>query len=123
MLVAEDNLVNQKIARKILERFGCTVVCAGDGEEALSLWESESFDIILMDVQMPRVDGLEATRQLRKLEALRGTRTPVIALTANVMAEDIAKCRQAGMDGHLPKPFLVEDVQSTIDFWTVRRAA
>jgi CheY-like chemotaxis protein len=123
VLLAEDNPVNQKIARKILERIGCTVVCAENGEEALSLWNAEHFDLILMDVQMPCLDGLAATRELRRLEAERGTRTPVIALTANVLDSDIARCRDAGMDGHLPKPFLIEDVQSTVAFWLSKRAA
>jgi two-component system sensor histidine kinase/response regulator len=123
ILLAEDNPVNQKIARKILERMGCEVVSALDGAEALELWSSQKFDLILMDVQMPVLDGLSATRRLREMEATRGTRTPILALTANVLTEDIARCREAGMDGHLPKPFLIEDVQATVADWVSRRAA
>jgi CheY-like chemotaxis protein len=123
VLLAEDNLVNQKIARKILERMGCEVMSALNGEEAIELWSAETFDLVLMDVQMPRLDGLSATRKLRELEQANGTWTPIVALTANVLPEDIAECRKAGMDAHIPKPFFIEEMQAIVASWLEQKAA
>lgn len=123
ILLAEDNVVNQKIACKILEKLGCTVLTAENGEEAIAKWQAGTFDLVLMDIQMPVLDGLEATRRLRQLEEGRDVRTPIVALTANVMNDDIARCKAAGMDSHLPKPFLIEDVKREIGFWMAKKAA
>jgi CheY-like chemotaxis protein len=105
LLLVEDNPTNARITRKILEKSGHNVTVAVNGLEALSAWRASTFDLILMDVQMPVMDGLEATRILREEERNLGRHTPVIALTANVMEEDIEKCRASGMNAYLAKPF------------------
>jgi PAS domain S-box-containing protein len=104
VLLAEDNPVNVKFALKLLERAGHRVTVAGNGRQAVSLWESQPFDIVLMDVQMPEMDGLEATRAIRQKEQASGRRTPIIAMTANAMAGDREMCLGAGMDGYVAKP-------------------
>ena len=104
ILVAEDNAVNRKVVLTLLGREGHTVVTANDGREAVQAFEQESFDLILMDVQMPVLSGLEATRLIRQREASSDTHIPIIALTAAAFAEDRAECFAAGMDFHLTKP-------------------
>ncbi|MGF6094445.1 ATP-binding protein [Pseudomonas sp. 18175] len=101
LLVAEDNLINQLILRDQLEELGCTVVLAGDGVEALSLWGETAFDMILTDVNMPRMNGYELTEQLRRL----GCALPIIGATANAMLDEAERCLNAGMDHCLVKPF------------------
>ncbi|RMO55273.1 hypothetical protein ALQ29_04730 [Pseudomonas marginalis pv. marginalis] len=101
LLVAEDNLINQLILRDQLEELGCTVVLAGDGIEALSLWGETAFDLILTDVNMPRMNGYELTEQLRRL----GCALPIIGATANAMLDEAERCLNAGMDHCLVKPF------------------
>jgi signal transduction histidine kinase/CheY-like chemotaxis protein len=103
VLVAEDNRVNQVVVRAMLERLGMTVSIAEDGVEAVSMVQSEPFDVVLMDCQMPEMDGFEATRRIRAL-ASDQRRIPIIALTANALAEDRQRCTDAGMDGYLTKP-------------------
>jgi CheY-like chemotaxis protein len=104
VLLAEDNPVNVKFALKVLERAGHQVTVAGNGREAVELWSSKPFDLILMDVQMPEMDGLDATRAIRRAEAGRDGRIPIIAMTANAMAGDREICLDAGMDGYVTKP-------------------
>jgi CheY-like chemotaxis protein len=104
VLVAEDSPVNQKLAAALVQKLGHEVVLANNGQEALSAWESQPFDLILMDIQMPEMDGLEATRKIRQKEQQRGTHVPIIAVTAHVLPEDREKCLQAGMDEYLGKP-------------------
>ena len=101
LLVAEDNLINQLILRDQLEELGCSVVLAGDGIEALSLWGDTAFDMILTDVNMPRMNGYELTEQLRRL----GCSLPIIGATANAMFDEAERCLNAGMDYCLVKPF------------------
>jgi signal transduction histidine kinase/ligand-binding sensor domain-containing protein/ActR/RegA family two-component response regulator len=105
VLLAEDNFVNQKVAVNLLRRQGCEVDVAGTGVEALGRIETTHYDLVLMDVQMPEMDGLEAIRRIREREKQTGMHLPVIALTAHAMAGDEERCRQAGMDGYLSKPF------------------
>ena len=104
ILLAEDNVVNQRVARAILERAGHGVVLAHTGQNALSLWEKQHFDLILMDVQMPDLDGFEATAVIRKKEKDSGTHTPIIAMTAHAMSGDRERCLAAGMDNYISKP-------------------
>jgi CheY-like chemotaxis protein len=104
VLLAEDNPVNVKFALKLLERAGHQVVLAGNGRQAVDLWASQPFDLILMDIQMPEMDGLEATRAIRQRETDRNGHIPIIAMTANAMAGDREMCVQAGMDGYVAKP-------------------
>lgn len=105
VLVAEDNPVNELLMNQWLQRLGCVVHNARDGAEAVSQWEAQPVDVVLMDVQMPRVSGLDATERIRAKEAATGRgRTPIIAVTANAMDGDRQACLSAGMDGYLSKP-------------------
>ncbi|MFN3690122.1 MAG: response regulator, partial [Fimbriimonadales bacterium] len=123
VLVVEDNPVNQKVVLRQLERWGVHAQVAPNGVEALRLFEEGDFDVILMDCQMPEMDGFEATRRIRERERVQGLpRTPIIALTANAMAEDRAACAQAGMDDYLAKPFKPEALQAVLLRWAQRRA-
>jgi two-component system sensor histidine kinase/response regulator len=104
VLLAEDNAVNVKFALKVLERAGHQVTVAGNGKQAVELWQSTPFDLILMDIQMPEMDGLEATQEIRRLEKDANKHTPIIAMTANAMTGDREMCLNAGMDGYVAKP-------------------
>ncbi len=114
ILVADDNLVNQKVAKRMLERLGHTVALANDGKEALSAMKTASFDLIMMDVQMPEMDGFEATRRIREWEAGK-THIPIIALTAHAMDSHREECLAAGMDSFLAKPILLEALKHQIE--------
>jgi len=119
VLLAEDNLVNQKLASRLLEKHGYSVVTVEDGRQALGRIEAEKFDIVLMDVQMPGIDGFEATVTIRKREEATGTHLPIVALTAHAMPGDKERCMAVGMDGYLSKPLnvkkLLEVVQSVLE--------
>ena len=104
ILLAEDNEVNQEYAVDLLRRRGHTVVVANNGPEALADWEMGTFDIILMDVQMPLMDGFATTAAIRQREKATGRHTPIIALTAHVMKGDRERCLAAGMDAYASKP-------------------
>jgi signal transduction histidine kinase/CheY-like chemotaxis protein len=125
ILLAEDNVVNQRYAAAMLRRWGHEVLVAGDGQQALAAWEMQPFDVVLMDVQMPLVDGLEATRRLRSREAARddGVRTPVIALTAHAFREDRESCFAAGMDRYLTKPIAAAELFAALEETTAAAAA
>ena len=107
ILLAEDNPVNRVLAQKLLQKQGHTVTSVNNGIEALRLWEqnqSRQFDIILMDVQMPEMDGLQATTRIRERELGTGAHIPIIAVTAHAMKGDRERCLAAGMDGYIAKP-------------------
>lgn len=104
ILLAEDNVINQKVAVALLTRLGHHVSVAQNGHEALQAVERENFDAVLMDVQMPVMDGLEATLAIRTLPNGKG-RLPIIAMTAGSDDDDAERCLAAGMDGHIGKPF------------------
>jgi two-component system sensor histidine kinase/response regulator len=104
ILLTEDNVINQRVARRMIEKAGHTVVIAGNGREALDWLSREEFDIVLMDVQMPEMDGLEATAAIRKRERGTGVHIPIIAMTAHAMKGDEERCLASGMDGYLAKP-------------------
>ncbi|GGY32745.1 hypothetical protein GCM10011297_02100 [Bacterioplanes sanyensis] len=110
ILLAEDNLVNQKVAVQMLERLGCQVTLAVNGEEAVDYWQPDQFDLVLMDCHMPVMDGIEATRRIRAKEQ-PGQRTPIVALSADVMGEQRQACDEAGMDGYLSKPIRLQELQ------------
>jgi CheY-like chemotaxis protein len=118
VLVAEDNPVNQVVARTQLERLGCQVTVAANGREALAAVERGGFDLVLMDCQMPEMDGFEATRALRA----HGCRLPIIALTANGLAEDRERCLAAGMDDYVTKPVTATTLRTALERWTRERA-
>lgn len=103
VLVVDDHPVNREVARIMLEAFGCIVVEVGDGQEALDAVPAQVFDLVLMDVRMPRMDGLEATRRIRALPGPEA-RLPIVAMTADAMPEDVARCLGSGMNAHLAKP-------------------
>jgi two-component system, sensor histidine kinase and response regulator len=111
ILLAEDNRVNQLLVLRLLEGRGHRVTVAGDGRKAVAEAERGNFDVILMDVQMPEMDGLEATRLLRE----RGVRAPIIAMTAHAMQGDRDRCLSAGMDAYVTKPIQPEDVFEAIE--------
>jgi CheY-like chemotaxis protein len=117
ILLAEDNPVNQRLASKLLEKRGHHVTVTATGRGALERIQDEVFDVVLMDVQMPDMDGLEATARIREWEKSAGKRTPIIALTAHSMKGDRDRCLAAGMDTYVTKPFdvnrLIEVVEST----------
>jgi signal transduction histidine kinase/CheY-like chemotaxis protein len=118
VLVVEDNPINRELAAEILQTVGCTVSTANDGEQALSRIENAQFDLVLMDWHMPIMDGLTATRRLRKIEQAQGrAHIPVIALTASVLPGDREACEAAGMNGFVPKPFSFEDLLTVLDRW------
>ena len=104
VLLVEDNRINRKLAKTVLDKRGHVTVAVEQGADALQELEHGSFDVVLMDLQMPHMDGLEATRAIRRAERAAGRRVPVIALTAHASADDRARCLQAGMDGFLAKP-------------------
>ena len=111
-LVVEDSLVNQKLLSHILTRQGFDVTVAGNGEEAVEKFDQHSFDVVLMDVQMPVMDGLAATRMIRRHESGTGVHTPIIAVTAGF---DRESCLQAGMDDHLYKPVRLDDLRPLLE--------
>jgi CheY-like chemotaxis protein len=113
ILVAEDNSLNQKVARRMLERTGARVTLAGHGVEAVALAASQAFDLVLMDLQMPIMDGLEAARRIRQCRA----DLPIIALSAAVMEADREKSREVGMNAHLAKPIDSSDLYRTLAQW------
>jgi PAS domain S-box-containing protein len=114
ILLAEDNSVNQRLARRLLERQGHRVTVAGSGREALERVERARFDLVLMDVQMPEMDGLEAAAAIREREAATGRHLPILALTAHAMKGDRERCLAAGMDGYLAKPIQSEQLWRAI---------
>jgi two-component system, sensor histidine kinase and response regulator len=121
ILLAEDNLVNQKLASRLLENQGHMVVVAADGAQALDTFEKQSFDLVLMDAQMPVMDGFECTAAIRRLEQATRAHIPIIAMTAHAMVGDRQRCLQAGMDGYIAKPVHAHELFETIE--TVLAAA
>jgi CheY-like chemotaxis protein len=115
ILLAEDNPVNQLVAVRLLERRGHQVTVAADGREAVAAVERERFDLVLMDVQMPEMDGFEATTTIRRAETGTGRHLPIFAMTAHAMKGDEEQCRIAGMDGYLPKPIRAPDLYAVVE--------
>jgi CheY-like chemotaxis protein len=121
ILVAEDNPVNQVLARRILERRGHEVKLAGTGREALDLATREPFDVVLMDVQMPEMDGFEAARAIRAAEASSVQHLPIVAMTAHAMKGDRERCIEAGMDNYIAKPIQASALLQAIAEVTLER--
>jgi CheY-like chemotaxis protein len=122
ILLAEDNAVNRQLAKRILERMGHIVITAEDGLQALKVVGSEPVDLVLMDVQMPEMDGIEATRQIRRHER-SGKRLPIVALTAHAMVADRENCLAAGMNDYLTKPIRREELYRVIEAVAATRVA
>lgn len=124
ILLVEDNAINQLVAKSILEKLNLDVTISNNGVECLNEFKSNDFDLILMDCQMPIMDGYEATREIRKIESIENksqktsqNRMPIIALTANALDGEREKCLDAGMDDFLTKPFKAEDLSSILSEW------
>jgi PAS domain S-box-containing protein len=114
ILVAEDNLVNQKLATAMLQKMGHRVILAANGAEAIGQWSQGTFDLIFMDVQMPEVDGLEATRRIREREQASGNHIPIIAMTAHAMNGYSDRCLEAGMDDYVAKPVSLKALEHAL---------
>jgi signal transduction histidine kinase/CheY-like chemotaxis protein len=123
ILVTEDNVVNQRLATRLLEKRGHRVTIANNGREAVEALEANVFDLVFMDVQMPEMDGLEATGIVRKKEMATGKHQPIIALTAHAMKRDQEKCLAAGMDGYLTKPIRPQDLDVVLQRYLALRGA
>ncbi len=123
VLIVEDNPINRVVLQAMLESMGCRVLKAVDGQEGLEAWREHDPGIILMDCSMPVLDGLEATRQIRREETATGAaRVPILALTAHTLREDRLRCRDAGMDGFLSKPLALEDLRRALEEWSEGRS-
>ena len=121
ILVAEDNLVNQRLIVRLLEKRGHRVMVAGNGAEALAALEKDTFDLILMDVQMPEMDGFEATAAMRRKEKNSGLHQIIVALTAHAMKGDHEKCLAAGMYGYLSKPIRPQELDEVLARYGARQ--
>jgi CheY-like chemotaxis protein len=118
ILVAEDHSINQRLVMSLLRKAGHSVAMAGDGAEAVAAFEREPFDLILMDVQMPVMDGLAATAAIRARERGTGSHAPIVALTAHAMKGDLERFLQSGMDGYVSKPIRPEELARVIESLT-----
>ena len=115
ILLAEDNEVNQEFAVDLLKKRGHTVVVANNGMQAVAEWKTGPFDIVLMDIQMPMMDGFAATAAIRQLENATGRHTPIIALTAHAMKGDRERCLEAGMDAYVSKPLRSQELYAAMN--------
>ncbi len=114
ILLADDDAISQKLAATLLEKVGHTVALANDGQMTIQTWQEGQYDLILMDMQMPGMDGIQATRRIREIERQRGDHIPIIALTANSAPDEREHCLQAGMDGYLAKPLRQDALYAAI---------
>jgi CheY-like chemotaxis protein len=117
ILVAEDNSVNQLVVLRLLKTLGYSAHAVTNGREVLEVLGNALYDLVLMDCQMPEMDGYEATRAIRKKEQETGRHIPIVALTAHAMKGDQEKCLESGMDDYLPKPIRKEELGSMIHRW------
>lgn len=115
VLLAEDNVVNRRLAIRLLDKHGHQVSVAGNGKEVLSALAGQTFDVVLMDVQMPEMTGLEATALNRQTEEASGRHTPIIAMTAHAMKGDRERCLASGMDGYISKPIRSDELFHVLD--------
>jgi len=122
VLVAGDNLINQKIAARLLEKAGHTVTVGVDGRAAWAAWRKQGFDLVLMDMQMPPLNGFACTTAIRALEEPSGRRTPIVALTAHALKGCDQRCLYAGMDGYISKPMRPDELLAAIHRVTVAAA-
>ena len=118
ILMAEDNQINQRVGKLILQRAGFNIDLVSDGREALEAHKAQPYDLILMDCQMPTMDGFEASRQIRSLDQQQPV---IIAVTANALVGEREKCLNAGMDDYLSKPFQAEQLVAVVKKWVTTR--
>jgi CheY-like chemotaxis protein len=124
ILIAEDNVVNQRVVLRMLERGGYSADVVGNGEEAVKALSCKTYDMVLMDVQMPDMDGLEATKIIRESNnGITNKDIPIIALTAHAMKGDRERCLQAGMDDYLTKPIAPDALRECVERWGERKDA
>ena len=116
LLLVDDHPMNRELCKLLLEMEGYEVAMAEDGDDAVRMAGERDFDVILMDIRMPRMDGLTATRAIRALDGRRG-RTPIIAVTAEALPEQVARFREAGMIDHIPKPIAQTELYDKINRW------
>ena len=123
VLVVNDSEILRILAGRILAKLGCTVEVARDGEEALAMLATTSFDLVLMDCHMPGADGREVTRAIRERERLSGTdtRVPIVALTGSIQVGERSSCLEAGMDDYAAKPFTFEQLKELVAHWTAAK--
>ena len=121
VLLAEDDLVNQMVVEEMLKRLGCVVDVVNDGDAACAAATRRRYDLVFMDCHMPVMDGYEATRLIREDEQMRGTRTPIVALTADALAGDRERCIESGMDDYMTKPVSGAVLAAAVERWTGRR--
>jgi signal transduction histidine kinase/ActR/RegA family two-component response regulator len=121
ILVTEDNRVNQMITVRMLEKMGCQAQIAEDGYQAIAALEASDFDLVLMDCQMPNLDGLDATRKIRASNSVRNPRIPILAMTANAMKGDKEKCIESGMDDYVSKPIAYDELALIVRQWLEMR--
>jgi CheY-like chemotaxis protein len=114
VLLVEDGKANQILARGMLKKWGHQVVVAENGEQAIQKWRQGEFNVILMDVQMPVMDGIEATRRIREMEVRTNSHIPIVAMTAHAMKGDRDRCLNAGMDNYVAKPFRKSDLHAVL---------
>ena len=119
VLLVEDNPINQMVAQKMLEKLGLKADVANNGAEAVKVLSETAYDLVLMDCQMPEMDGFDATREIRKqaVKALNDKPLPVIAMTANVMSGDRERCLEVGMDDYIGKPVQVDKLEEVLRKW------
>src|SRR5439155_2911410 len=122
ILLAEDNVVNQQLAVRLLQKRGHRVVVAGNGKEALRALAAQAFDVVLMDVQMPEMDGFEVTAAIRAQEKITGAHQLIVAMTAHAMKGDRERCLAAGMDDYISKPVQASELFATLDSLRSRKA-
>jgi two-component system, sensor histidine kinase and response regulator len=118
VLLAEDHEANRMVVERMLELMGCKADAVGNGREAVEAMEQSPYDLVLMDIQMPVMDGLAATAAIRRKESSLGRHTPILAYTAHTLEEDHQRCLEAGMDGFLPKPMLIKDLADALMRWS-----
>jgi CheY-like chemotaxis protein len=123
ILVAEDNVVSQKLVNALLKERGHEVTLVGNGEAVLEVVENRNFDLILMDIQMPDMDGLQATAEIRQRESRTGQHIPIVAMTAHAMAGDRERCLDSGMDGYIAKPIHPGELTALITGMTAQKIA
>jgi CheY-like chemotaxis protein len=117
VLLAEDNIFNQKVAVAMLKKFGLSADVASNGEQVLDQLSQTNYGLILMDCDMPKMDGYEATLKIREQEKNNGQHIPIVAMTAHESQEAREKCAQVGMDHYISKPFKVQELQTVLSQW------
>ncbi|WP_321431195.1 response regulator [uncultured Methanolobus sp.] len=121
ILLVEDNVVNQQVALGMLKKLGLNADVVNNGLEAIEVFKSPEYDLVLMDVQMPKMNGMEATKRIRKIETATSSHIPIIAMTAHAMKDDRKRCLEAGMDDYISKPIKIRSLIHTLDYWLVKK--